>query len=117
MEVAVMEVDPGTDPTAPTSGVAITATDLGFIDENDTRLKSVTFTVPPTSEGVLYVGSMRVTSTNNTFTRQQLGNPNQRVRFVPANKKVASTPTMCLQHHRQQRRRHHIDADLHRAGQ
>ena len=101
MEVTVMEVDPGPDPTDdpgadPSSGVAITATDLGFIDENDTRLESVTFTVPSINDGVLYVGSMRVTSTNNTFTRQQLGNPNQRVRFVPANKKVASKPTIAF---------------------
>ena len=94
MEVAVMEVDPGTDPTAPTSGVAITATDLGFIDENDTRLKSVTFTVPAVTVGVLYRNGVAVTTSSLTLTRAELAAAN--LRFVPANKKAASTPTIAF---------------------
>ena len=90
--VTVMEVDPGTDPAAPTSGVAITAVDLGFIDENDTRLESVTFTVPAVTVGVLYRNGVAVTTSSLTLTRAELAAAN--LRFVPANKKAASTPSI-----------------------
>ena len=63
--VTVMEVDPGTDPAAPTSGVAITAVDLGFNDANDSRLESVTFTVPCRYASVCCTGMGRVRVTTS----------------------------------------------------